>query len=66
MDALPDNTEVATLTILDLSGRTVYSDQLSASETKRYIDVSNSLAGNYIITLSDHNQILTTKRFVKY
>jgi uncharacterized repeat protein (TIGR02059 family) len=66
MDLLPDHIEMATLTILDLSGRTLYSDQLSASEINRYIDVSNSLPGNYIIRLSDHNKILTTKRFIKY
>jgi len=65
-DALPESDEDLTLSILSLSGNNVYTEQISAAETKRYLDISNSSPGNYIITISSRNQILTAKRLIRY
>ena len=53
------------VTIFNLSGRTVYSQMLTSTERNKQIDISDSQAGNYVITVSDGARILSTKQFIK-
>ncbi len=53
------------VTIFNLSGRTVYKDLIASAEGHQQIDISTSLAGNYVITVSNQNGILSTKQFIK-
>jgi len=63
---LPKLADPTTMSIVNLSGRTVYSDIISAGETTRQIDLSESLSGNYIILISSGGKVLTTRQFIKY
>ena len=54
------------LTILSLSGRTVFSNAISDEETSRQIDISGVVPGIYIMHISEGNRILTAKRFIIY
>ena len=54
------------LTILSLSGRTVFSNEISDEETSRQIDISGVVPGIYIMHISEGNRILTAKRFIIY
>jgi len=54
------------LTILSLSGRTVFSNEVSDEETSRQIDISSVVPGIYIMHITEGNRILTAKRFVIY
>ena len=59
---LDDQTE---LSIVALSGRTVYRTILSPGEPTRQIDITNSLSGNYILIIACRNKILSTTKFIK-
>ena len=54
------------LTILSLSGRTVFSNEISDEETSRQIDISGVVPGIYIMHITEGNRILTAKRFIIY
>jgi len=54
------------LTILSLSGRTVFSNEISDEETSRQIDISGAVPGIYIMHITEGNKILTAKRFIIY
>ena len=61
---IPESIEEATLTILSLSGNTVYSNNIIASESSQNIDISESLPGHYVIALSSKSAILSARRFI--
>ena len=54
------------LTILSLSGRTVFSIAISDEETSRQVDISGVVPGIYIMHITEGDRILTAKRFVIY
>ncbi len=65
MNAIADYDEETTLAIINLSGTTIYSDNVSPGESSRQIDISNSLSGNYILIITGRDGILTTRKFIK-
>ncbi|WP_343633000.1 T9SS type A sorting domain-containing protein [Fluviicola sp.] len=58
---LTDNVAIAELTVVDLSGKVVYTSTITGSET---IDVSNLTSGVYVVRLNNNGQVSST-RFVK-
>jgi len=58
--------EPTTVTIVNLAGKTVYSDIMAPEETSRDFDLSSMVPGNYIILVSGRDRILTAKQFAKY
>jgi uncharacterized repeat protein (TIGR02059 family) len=66
LNSLTEYDGQATVAIVNLSGKTVYSDFIASEETSRHIDISNSLSGNYIIIITRHDRILSTKQFIKH
>jgi uncharacterized repeat protein (TIGR02059 family) len=54
------------LTILSLSGRTVFSIPISDEETSKQVDISGVVPGIYIMHITEANRILTAKRFIIY
>lgn len=53
------------VTIFNLSGRTVYKRIIADDERNAQIDISDTQAGNYILAISDGISILSTKQFIK-
>ena len=66
MNSLAEYDGQATVAIVNLSGKTVYSDFIAREETSRQIDISNSFSGNYIIIITSQDRILSTKQFIKH
>jgi hypothetical protein len=58
--------EPTNVTIVNLAGKTVYSDIMTAEETSRDFDLSSIVPGNYIILVSGRDRILTAKQFAKF
>ena len=65
MNAIAEYDEETTLAIISLSGRTIYSDNVSPGELSRQIDITDSLSGNYILIITSRDGILTTRKFIK-
>ena len=63
---LPGSLSENRLTILSLTGKTVFASQISDEETYKYIDISDAVPGIYIMQITDGNSVLTAKRFIKY
>jgi len=57
--------EQLSVTIFNLTGRTVYRDIMATHESNKQIDISDSQAGNYIIAIYEGARILSTKQFIK-
>ena len=66
MNSLTEYDGQATVAIVNLSGKTVYSDFIASEETSRQIDISNSFSGNYIIIIASNDRILSTTQFIKH
>jgi len=58
--------EPTNVTIVNLAGKTVYSDIMTPEETSRDFDLTSMVPGNYIILISGRDRILTAKQFAKY
>jgi uncharacterized repeat protein (TIGR02059 family) len=58
--------EPTSVTIVNLAGKTVYSDIMTPEETSRDFDITSAPPGNYIILVSGRDRILTAKQFAKY
>ncbi len=54
------------LSIINLTGRTVYQCALTPEETTRRIDMTDAFPGLYILRITDGMKVLTAKRFLKY
>jgi len=63
---LPESEDPAILNIVNLSGRTIYTDVITTGETTRQIDISESFPGNYIMLITSGDRILSTRQFIKY
>ena len=56
--------DIFTVTIVDLIGKTVYSEELSKDESTRQFDLSHLENGIYVLMISA-KQILLTQKFIK-
>jgi hypothetical protein len=65
LTSLPEDTDPHTVSIVSLSGRTVYSDLYMASEKKCNIDISDAPGGIYIIMASIRGKVLSSRQFIK-
>ncbi|MBE0675622.1 MAG: T9SS type A sorting domain-containing protein, partial [Bacteroidales bacterium] len=65
MNAIAEYDEESTLAIVNLTGRTIYSDNIPPGEASRQIDIANSLSGTYILIITGRDGILTTRKFIK-
>jgi hypothetical protein len=63
---LPEFADPATMTIVNLSGRTIYTDVITTGEMTKQIDISESLSGNYILLITNGGKVLTTRQFIRY
>jgi uncharacterized repeat protein (TIGR02059 family) len=63
---LPETVNDNRLTILSLTGKTVFTCQISDEETYKYIDISDAVPGIYIMQITGGNRVLTARRFIKY
>ncbi|NLI08532.1 MAG: T9SS type A sorting domain-containing protein [Thermotogaceae bacterium] len=63
---LPETVNDNRLTILSLTGKTVFASQISDEETYKYIDISDAVPGIYIMQITDGSRVLTARRFIKY
>lgn len=61
----PEQLENNNITVINHSGRTVYTATLGPSETSTEIDITSSPPGNYIIFITSGAKILTARQFVK-
>ena len=64
-NSLAEYEDIAAVKIVSLSGRTVYNEAIASGETSKQIDISTSFSGNYIIIITNHDGILTSKQFIK-
>jgi hypothetical protein len=62
-DPLPDAESF--VTIISLTGQTVYNGMLAASENTRQFDLSGNPSGQYILVITSEDRIVTTKKFIK-
>ena len=60
----PLKDEKNTLTIIDMTGKQVFSDFVSKDETSKQIDLTNIISGVYLVVLKG-KEILFTKKFIK-
>lgn len=58
--------EPTNVIIVNLAGKTVYSDTMTPEETSRDFDLTSMVPGNYILLISGRDRILTAKQFAKY
>ena len=63
--AIAEFDEPTSLFIVNLSGKTVYRDNLTPGELTRQIDITESFSGNYILIISCRERILSTTHFIK-
>ncbi len=63
---LTEINEEIQLFIINMTGKTVYSGLMTAEETSLRINMGDAVPGIYILKITDHSRILTTKRFIKY
>ena len=54
-----------TVTIISLTGQTVYYGILGQGEHSKQFDISQFGSGNYVVVISSGKQIVTTKKFIK-
>ena len=54
-----------TISIVNHTGRIIYSETASVSENIRSIDISDSPGGNYIVYISSDGKILSSKQLLK-
>lgn len=54
-----------TISVVSYTGRVVYSETASVSETIRTINISDSPGGNYIVFISSGGKILSSKQLLK-
>ena len=52
------------ITIINLSGKTIYNDMLKEQESSREFDLSNAAPGTYILMVTNGNTIVTTEKFI--
>jgi len=62
----PDSVNGDRLTIFNLAGKAVFACQISDEESFKHIDISDVVPGIYLMQISDGNQTLTARRFIKY
>lgn len=62
----PETVNDNRLTILSLTGKTVFTCQISDEETYKYIDISDAVPGIYIMQITGGNRVLTARRFIKF
>jgi hypothetical protein len=60
-----DNPGFYDISVVSLSGRTVYYYLASSGEVNRTIDISDSPGGNYILFVSSGGRVLSSRQFVK-
>ncbi len=65
LTSLAEDADPHTVSIVSLSGRTVYSDLYMASEKKCNIDISDAPGGIYIIMASIRGKVLSSRQFIK-
>ncbi len=53
-----------TITVVDLTGKTVYREELSKEESSRQFDLSQLYSGTYIVIIAA-DQIILTQKFIK-
>jgi uncharacterized repeat protein (TIGR02059 family) len=58
--------DVYTITIISLSGRTVFNYQTTQAESRMEIDISDSPGGNYIVMAASDGKVLSSRQFVKF
>jgi uncharacterized repeat protein (TIGR02059 family) len=54
-----------TITIVSVSGNTVFCEQLNEGEDTKQLDINNSIPGTYILLITSANKLIATKTFVK-
>ncbi len=54
-----------TVYIMSMTGRTICSASANADESGKIIDISDSPGGNYLVMLSSHGKIISSKQFIK-
>ncbi|MFZ2338509.1 MAG: Ig-like domain-containing protein [Bacteroidales bacterium] len=65
MNLIAESDGQVIITVVNLSGKTIYRDIISPGETVRQIDITNSLSGNYILVVTGRDRILSTRQFIK-
>ncbi len=55
-----------TISVISLSGRTVYSHLTDQSEPRMEIDISDSPGGNYVVMAVSGGKVLSSRQFVKF
>ena len=63
LEELPD--QQCILSIVDLTGTTVYQDKVTTEEISKEISLPDLQFGPYVLMLTNGNTILTTKKFIK-
>jgi len=63
LDELPE--QECTLSIIGLTGSTVYKDVMTNEENSREIGLPDLQSGTYVLMLTNGNSIMTTKKFIK-
>jgi len=53
------------ISIINLSGNTIYEDKLEDLENHKEFDLSTAASGVHIIMISSDNKIISTKKFIK-
>ena len=56
----------SSITVVSLTGKTVYNNTMSEQERSMEINLPNISAGTYILMVTNGNSICTTKKFIKH
>lgn len=65
MDPLLTEQQVNRITIVNLSGKTIYNEKISRLESSKSFDLSGVDIGTYIILITNEKAIIATKKFIK-
>ncbi len=65
LNSLGEEEDLYTVSIISLTGITVYSRLSSSPDTNKTIDISDSPGGNYILTVSSGGKVISSKQFIK-
>ena len=65
MDPLLTELQINNITIINLSGQTVYKERINGSENSVFIDLSWINSGPYVILLTNGKGIVATIKFIK-
>ena len=59
------NDQKNVISVVNLSGKTIFSDEIATDESTRSLNINNQSAGTYILMISSGKEIIAARKFIK-